>query len=206
MSKQHAKREFIKIQNLYKNYLISGVDYKIVCYFSGWAIYRKEPMKFGASQVDPQMCTHIIYSFAGLDNSTLQIISLDPEADIEQGGYKDVIALKDKNPDLKVMLAIGGWNEGVKKYSKMASTPENRSNFVQSVRKFLTHHNFDGLDMDWEYPGDTERGGSWSDKENYVLLLEELREAFNENGWLLSAAVPAPKSRYIFIYIEILEI
>ena len=32
-------------------------------------------------------------------------------------------------------------------------------------------------------------------RQNYVSLLEELREAFDQFGWLLSAAVPAPKSR-----------
>ena len=75
-------------------------------------------MAFGPKDIDPEMCTHLIYSFAGLDNKTLEIISLDPKADIEQGGYRDVIALKEKNTNLKVMLAVGGWVEGVKKYSK----------------------------------------------------------------------------------------
>ena len=152
-------------------------------------------MNFGEKDIDPHMCTHIIYSFAGLDESTLQIKSLDYERDVEQNGFQNVIALKQKNPQLKVLIAIGGWNEGVKKYSEMVSTKEKRSNFVRSVIEFLELHNFDGLDLDWEYPGDTGRGGSWSDKENYVKLLEELRQPFDANGWLLTAAVPAPKSR-----------
>ena len=77
----------------------------------------------------------------------------------------------------------------------MAKTRQNREEFIKSVVTFLETHEFDGLDLDWEYPGDTERGGDWSDKENYALLLEEIKIAFNPHGWLLSAAVPAPKSR-----------
>ena len=77
--------------------------------------------------------------------------------------------LRQKNPDLKVMIAIGGWNEGVKKYSDMVSDGAVRKNFVESVVKFVELHEFDGLDLDWEYPGDSERGGKHSDR--YLTMI-----------------------------------
>jgi chitinase len=54
-----------------------------------------------------------------------------------------------------VTVAIGGWNEGSTKYSAMAKDSEKRQKFVDSVVQFLQKHNFDGLDLDWEYPGNT---------------------------------------------------
>ena len=63
------------------------------------------------------------------------------------------MGLKKQNPKLKVMLAIGGWNEGGKKYSAMAKSQSSRAKFVESVVAFLEKHEFDGFDLDWEYPG-----------------------------------------------------
>ncbi len=119
-------------------------------------------MAFDVNNIDASKCTHVIYSFAGLEDN--RMVSLDPERDIDGEGYAKAVALKADHPDLKVLIAIGGWNEGTAKYSKMAATPETRQEFVSSVIDFLNLHNFDGLDLDWEYPGDTERGGTYSDK------------------------------------------
>ena len=47
------------------------------------------------------------------------------------------MSLKEQNPDLKVMIAIGGWTEGVKKYSQMASSKQNRDEFVKSAVAFV---------------------------------------------------------------------
>ena len=109
----------------------------------------------------PGLCTHIIYSFAGLDTATSKIKSLDPWLDLGDGGstgrrtFLLTTELKRRNPELKVSLAIGGWNEGSEKYSKMAADPAKRAIFVKSVLKMLRDYNFDGFDLDWEYPGMT---------------------------------------------------
>ncbi|XP_065309475.1 chitinase-3-like protein 1 isoform X3 [Dermacentor albipictus] len=105
--------------------------------------------------------------------------------------YEKVNKLKAAYPHLKTLLAIGGWNEGSEKYSRMASTPEGRQRFARSVLDFIDKHGFDGLDLDWEYPA--ARGGLPQDKENFVLLLQELRTVLGP-GRLLTAAVSAGES------------
>ena len=93
------------------------------------------------------------------------------------------------------MLAIGGWNEGGKKYSAMAKTPDSRKKFIESVVDFLSSHGFDGFDLDWEYPGAQDRDGAWDDKQNFADLVEEMSRAFRTHNWLLSAAVSPAKFR-----------
>jgi len=119
-------------------------------------------------------------------------------------GYKRFNELRKKNPHLTTMVALGGWTEGSEKYSIMAKDPKLRANFVKSVVEFLKKHDFDGLDMDWEYPG--QRGGDIEvDKKDFTLLLRELRAAFDPHGYILSAAV-SPGKKVIDDAYEIKEI
>ncbi|CAG0912515.1 unnamed protein product [Notodromas monacha] len=168
-------------------------DKVFVCYFGSWAKYRPGLGKFDVENIDPYLCTHIIYGFAGLKEN--QIAALDPYNDLVEewglGAFKKFVNLKKYNPKLKALIAIGGWNEGSQKYSSMAGSPQTRSMFVDSVLKFLEHHKFDGLDMDWEYPAFRE--GAPEDKENFISLLAELRAAFRPHNYLLTAAVSAGK-------------
>lgn len=168
---------------------------KMVCYYGSWAVYRPGAGKFDVEDLDPFICTHIIYGFAGLgyDNT---IISLDPYNDLPENWGKGAMVrftgLKNQNPELKAILAIGGWNEGSEKYSKMVSSPAERAKFTNSVVDFLLKYNFDGLDFDWEYPSN--RGGIPADKENFIYMIEELKAAFSPHGLLLTAAVSAGKT------------
>ena len=62
----------------------------------------------------------------------------------------------------------------------MALTAESRAVFIQSVMEFLAAYKLDGLDIDWEYPGNPGAGHPFrdADKENFTLLLKELRARF----------------------------
>lgn len=94
----------------------------MVCYYGSWAVYRPGNGKFDVENIDPFLCTHIIFGFTGLaeDNT---IMSIDPWNDLYDGGGKGAfyrfVGLKNRNPALKALVAIGGWNEGSEKYSKV---------------------------------------------------------------------------------------
>jgi len=165
--------------------------YKLVCYYTNWSQYRPKIGKFLPEDIDPFLCTHVIFAFGWLKNGKLASFEENDETgDGKVGLYDRVINLKAKNRNLKVLLAIGGWSFGTAKFKQVAKTRFSRQVFVFSAVKFLREHDFDGLDMDWEYPKS-------SDKENFSSLLKDLSEAFTyeaeESGkerLLLSAAVP----------------
>ncbi|VVC40930.1 Hypothetical protein CINCED_3A022627 [Cinara cedri] len=169
---------------------------KVVCYYTNWSVYRPGTAKFSPQNINPYLCTHLIYAFGGLDKEN-GLRPYDKYQDIEQGGYAKFNGLKTYNKNLKTLLAIGGWNEGSTRFSKLVDDESKRKEFVKNVIKFLRQNNFDGLDLDWEYPAFRD-GSKPSDKENYASLVKELREEFNRESsktgrprLLLTMAVPA---------------
>lgn len=61
------------------------------------------------------------------------------------------MALKEKG--VKVLLGLGGWDDSASdKYSRMVNSPSARRKFVVQALDFVEQYEFDGLDLDWEYP------------------------------------------------------
>ncbi|XP_052744323.1 endochitinase [Bicyclus anynana] len=167
---------------------------RVVCYYTNWAVYRDGIGRYSVEDIPVSLCTHILYSFIGL-TETGEVKILDPESDIETKGFANFTSLKVDYPEVKFIVVIGGWNEGGAKYSKMVSTRASRKTFIDSIIKFINDYGFDGLDLDWEYPGATDRDGKPEDKANFLALCQELRVPFDEQGWELTAAVPLTKPR-----------
>lgn len=149
---------------------------------------KKGVGRFSVTDVNVQLCTHITYMFAALDEGSFKIKVRDHRADIENRGYADFVALKNYNKNLKTFITIGGWgdsNDGTEKYSKLVNSTANISTFVASALAFLREHGLDGLDFDWEYPRTPE------DKNYFALLMTALKEVFRPHGYLLSATILA---------------
>lgn len=93
-----------------------------------------------------------------------------------------LVALRKRNPDLKIVLSIGGWGAG--HFSEAAATPAARQAFTDSAMALLRRHDVDGLDVDWEYPtvGDAGISASPADRDNFTALLKSLRAALEAQG------------------------
>lgn len=168
--------------------IASAATDKVVCYHGSWSKYRSGNGNFLVSHIDPSLCTHLIYSFVGINtDGTINI--LDTKLEITDGNLANFNALKKQNTALKTLVAVGGWNEGSAKFSNVAASATLRNSFIQSALQLVQTYGFDGFDLDWEYPG--QRGGATVDIQNFATLIKEFRQVFDQHGLLLTAAVAA---------------
>ncbi|XP_077820168.1 chitinase-3-like protein 1 isoform X3 [Macaca mulatta] len=164
-----------------------GSAYKLVCYYTSWSQYREGDGSCFPDAIDRFLCTHIIYSFANISNDHIDTWEWN---DVTLYGMLNT--LKNRNPNLKTLLSVGGWNFGSQRFSKMASNTQSRQTFIKSVPPFLRTHGFDGLDLAWLYPGRR-------DKQHFTTLIKEMKAEFAKEArpgkkqLLLSAAVSAGK-------------
>ncbi|XP_059149987.1 acidic mammalian chitinase-like [Physella acuta] len=153
---------------------------KIFCYYSSFAQTRHSVGNFLPENINPFLCTHIIYAFVDISTDGRDLRPFNRNDHGQNGLYARTLALKEKNPDLKVLLAVGGWQIGSKPFIPMIKDEYTRSVWIGNVISYLRRHGFDGFDVDWEFPAT--RGSPADDKYRFTLLMKGLYEAFEEEA------------------------
>ena len=127
----------------------------------------------------------IIFSFCHLKDGKLSVDS--PKDSIT---IKHLVSLKAANPQLKIILSLGGWG-GCEPCSSEFSTAEGRLKFSKSVKEVSDYFKVDGLDLDWEYPAIEGLPGHLfqpADKTNFTELIKILRSTLGKKYELSFAA------------------
>ena len=133
---------------------------------------------------DLSWVTQINYAFGLIDQNTFDRINILNEPRFEQ-----IAALKKTNPDIKILLSLGGWGAGG--FSEMAADSIKRKAFALDCKRIVDEYCIDGIDVDWEYPSSDEAGISATpgDIDNFTLLLKDIREAIGNDKMLTIATI-----------------
>lgn len=159
-------------------------------------VFGSTPIEPGS--IDARHLTHINYAFADVvDNQVRGYLKHDGH------NYRELQKLKKVNPDLKILISVGGWGKS-NGFSDAALTQSARDSFVESALDYLQHYQIDGIDIDWEYPAQPGAGNIHrpEDKQNFTLLLRDLRAGLDSLGrrdqrhYLLTIA-SAANQRYL---------
>lgn len=144
-------------------------------------------------KISPDKITHINYAFVDVKDGKAFLTNEVTDTT----NFRKLNELKQKNPDLKILISIGGWAWS-RNFSDAVLTTEGQKTFAKSAVEIMKNYNLDGVDIDWEYPaipGDEGNVYRPEDKQNYTLMFEAIRAELNilekETGkkYLLTTAV-----------------
>ena len=198
----------------------AATNKRVITYFPSWGMYEAGQQNITVDDIPWDKVSQINHAFFEITND-FKIQTTDSYADFECADFKhspewgeglaghfgEYQYYKSKYPDVKIVIAVGGWTRS-DKFHAAASTEQNRKTLAQSMVDTMKKYPFiDGIDIDWEYPTETrapedqyDRGsvGGPEDKHNFTLLLKTIRETFDQNGMkdkLLTVAVSAGESK-----------
>jgi GH18 family chitinase len=160
---------------------------EVIGYYPNWQWYDRAKL-VRPTTIDYSKYTIINYSFFKPE-STGAVSTTDAWADDNllngepnwaQGGYypNTSIISRAHNAGVKVMVSIGGWSLS-DNFPIIAASATKRTTFANACVQLINQYDFDGIDLDWEYPGLAAHGGSAADKQNFTLMLQAIRTALN---------------------------
>ena len=173
----------------------SPADLRVVAYVIGW---QTPP------EIDPTRLTHINFAFGRIEGGKVVL----PHPGVASN-LAHLRSLKAKNPRLKVLLSVGGWEaEG---FSDAAASAVSRVAFADSIVTLLREQSLDGVDLDWEYPGQSVAGikSRPEDKQNFTALLKTVRErldAARRNDRYLLTIASADREYFDFTEMDKLHV
>ncbi|MCB0689942.1 MAG: hypothetical protein KDC53_25555, partial [Saprospiraceae bacterium] len=146
---------------------------------------------------DANKVTHINYAFVNVKDSMAWLTNLETDST----NFKNLNTLKEINPNLKILISIGGWSWS-ENFSDAVLTPSSRKKFAETSVEIVSTYDLDGVDIDWEYPGQKGEDNIFraEDKENFTLMFQALRSELDklkeETGkqYYLTSAVAGSKS------------
>ncbi|MRW91206.1 chitinase [Duganella sp. FT80W] len=174
---------------------------EVVGYYPGW-----KHQSYPVSSVDASKLTMALYAFVDLcwdgkhGNADPSVNKVEPCQDARNGALawrneaedganlRALVALKRQHPQFKVVISVGGWDWS-NRFSNVAASAPARANFIASSLQTMRRYGLDGVDLDWEFPGEVgvpcvagEVCARPEDRQNFITWARELRTAFDAAG------------------------
>jgi chitinase len=184
---------FFTLLNVFLNHIKAQTCKEVIGYYPNWQWYDRAKL-VKSSTIAYSKYSIINYSFFKPEASGL-ISNTDAWADenLLQGqinwsttpvSYYPNTSIIDlaHNAGTKVMVSIGGWTLS-DNFPTIAASATKRALFASECNRLLKFYNFDGIDIDWEYPGFADHSGTTSDKQNFTLLLQQVKDSITTLGY-----------------------
>ncbi|KAJ0418206.1 glycoside hydrolase superfamily [Aspergillus carlsbadensis] len=164
---------------------------RVVRYYKAWAS-RRPCNAFWPEQIPLGVYTHINFAFAAIDPETFEV---RPKTTQDLNLLMRVTQLKTINPDLKVLIALGGWtfnDPGPTQttFSDIAGSKANQQKFFKSLISFISTHNLDGPE----------------DFKNFPTFISNLKSALDSSGGRNKLSITLPTSYWYLRHFNIVSL
>jgi chitinase len=199
-------------------------QYRNVMYYGDWSVWGGQG-NFVPKDLAADKYTHINFAFLDMDSNG-DLLLTDAAAafgnpvgsghqwDSPMSGIIPALAaLRENNPNVKIGVSLGGWSKSGD-FSTVAADDSLRAHYIENIMTFIKYTDMDFVDVDWEYPTSVRQPdlvdnandegtphAKPEDKENYMKLMQELREALDKQEkeigktYELSTAIHGTKER-----------
>lgn len=157
-------------------------DHLVFCFFNHTSYRRKAPMSFGIQNIPVALCSHIIYSSAGLDSAFL-VKPTDEAFDIRDNGFEKFVALKEQHSKVKFLVSIGEGRDDWRTLHDVVSDEGIVRSFIQNLVRWVTSRKFDGVVLNWMFP----RKG---DRTRVTEMVLELKTRFTHRHCIVAVNLP----------------
>ncbi len=211
---KNMKRTFIILMLLITVSIVKAQPCKeVIAYYPNWQWYDRGNL-VGPTTIDYSKYTIINYSFfSPQTNGTLAQTDtwadenlLLGQPDWQNGGYIANTSLIDlaHNNNVKVLASIGGWTLS-SNFPAIAADSAKRATFAGECVRLINQFNFDGVDLDWEYPGYAAHNGTPNDGPNFTALLQNIRDSLDAlelitgNDYMITSCFSADPAKMTFV-------
>lgn len=142
-------------------------------YVPAWYIWRTEGAQLtDKTQYGTAGYVYLAFMFLGDGREATQWKVEVPNANpytltFHEESGQEIVKWIRNNTNAKIMLSIGGWTHETRGLSTLLTSPTAETIFINSLKKLMQNNDIQGIDWNWEYPGDTTRGGQYGD--NYLF-------------------------------------
>jgi chitinase len=174
-----------------------GQSIRLVGYFPAGAIHAQN---YPVTDIPAELLSHVIYAFA---NVTAEGDCVSVDANDDSVNFPQLLALRGNFPQLLVLISVGGASHSTN-FSVLSADAATRAQLAQSCVQVMTQNGFDGIDIDWEFPGA-------ADSENFTALLQEFRSQLDAQGgadgrdYLLTIAGPAGPQNIVNLQLALIH-
>ncbi|GLA32131.1 hypothetical protein AnigIFM63326_011270 [Aspergillus niger] len=179
---------------------------RIIGYYEAYALTSRACNVLLPSEIPYGVYTHVNFAFGTIDPTTFSVEATD---ETERTLLQEIGSLKLIQPDLQIWLSLGGWSfsdvDQSTRYtfSDLAASEEDQKAFFASLISFMGTYGFDGVDIDWEYPVEEDRGGTSADYDNFPSFLKSLQSSLSGTGSNKGISITLPSSYYYMQHFDV---